>query len=157
MDMIIPLIIAGGSGTRLWPISREHYPKQLWSFSKDGYTLLQRTAKRLEKIPDVLPPIVLCNENHRFMVAEQLRQMDLDATIILEPVARNTAPAVTLGALSALDKVDDPLILVLPADHNISRPDEFSHAVKVGSKIAPLGHLITLESYLQSPIPATVT
>ncbi len=142
--MLIPIILAGGSGTRLWPLSRELYPKQLMSFTPNGLTLLQQTVERLKSLPDVMPPVVLCNENHRFMVAEQLQETGTDATIILEPVARNTAPAVAVGALCARDLADgDPLLLVLPADHLITDTEAFSRGVGLGCELAASGHLIT--------------
>ncbi len=141
--MLIPVILAGGSGTRLWPLSRELYPKQLMSFNPGGPTLLQQTVERLRSLPDVMPPVVLCNENHRFMVAEQLQEMGVDATIILEPVARNTAPAVAIGALHAKEMADDPLLLVLPADHLIADTKAFSEGIRLGCELAASAHLIT--------------
>ncbi len=141
--MLIPIILAGGSGTRLWPLSRELYPKQLLSFTSDGLSLLQQTMDRLKLLPQAGSPVVLCNENHRFMVAEQLHEMGVGATIILEPVARNTAPAVAIGALSTSEIADDPTLLVLPADHSISDPKTFSEAVSLGLEVSRSGHLIT--------------
>ena len=101
--MIVPVILAGGSGTRLWPLSRQSYPKQFLHLVDEKYTMLQLTLKRLENLSQkTLAPIVVCNEDHRFVVAEQLRQINIEqASIILEPCAKNTAPAITLAALRA--------------------------------------------------------
>ena len=98
--MIVPVILAGGSGTRLWPLSRQAYPKQFLKLVDEQYTMLQLTIKRLDNLKlDVAPPIIICNEDHRFIVAEQLRQIDIThASIILEPFAKNTAPAITAAA-----------------------------------------------------------
>lgn len=117
--MIVPVILSGGAGTRLWPLSREQYPKQLLPLIGE-LTLLQETIQRLQGLPDLDQPLVVCNEDHRFMVAEQLRQIDRpSSTIILEPVGRNTAPAVAIAALQARRDGHDPYLLVLPADHVI--------------------------------------
>src|SRR5512133_765835 len=125
--MLTPLILSGGSGTRLWPLSRELYPKQLLPLVGDR-TMLQETAERVVGLPDLAPPIVVCNESHRFMVAEQMREQGASPqAIVLEPVGRNTAPAVAVAALVALDRARkskaggdaDPTLLVLPADHVI--------------------------------------
>lgn len=117
--MIVPVILSGGAGTRLWPLSREQYPKQLLPLTGE-LTLLQETIQRLASLPDLAEPLVVCNEDHRFMVAEQLRQIDRQAsTIILEPVGRNTAPAVAVAALQACGDGQDPYLLILPADHAI--------------------------------------
>ena len=125
---VLPVVLSGGSGTRLWPMSREHYPKQLLALAGGGETMLQATLMRLEGIEGLGAPIVVCNDAHRFLVAEQLRSLSTRATtsagmqIILEPAGRNTAPAIALAAWAALgrDGVDDPLILILPADHVIN-------------------------------------
>ncbi len=119
--MLVPVILSGGSGTRLWPLSREHYPKQLLPLVNDR-TMLQDTALRLVGMADVAAPVVVCNEQQRFMVAEQLRQVAVaPQAILLEPVGRNTAPAVAVAAMAAIAAggEDDPLLLVLPADHVI--------------------------------------
>ena len=117
--MLLPVVIAGGTGSRLWPMSRELQPKQFLSFHQGG-SMLQNTISRLDGL-DVTDPIVICNEDHRFLVAEQLRQMHkLAGNIILEPVGRNTAPAITLAALHALETGEDPLMLILAADHLIA-------------------------------------
>src|SRR4030067_250670 len=101
--MIIPVILSGGTGSRLWPLSRELYPKQLLPLVND-MTMLQNTVGRLLGITDILPPIVVCNEEHRFMVAEQMRSIGVTpSAIILEPVGRNTAPAVAIAALEAME------------------------------------------------------
>lgn len=117
--MIVPVILSGGSGTRLWPLSRELYPKQLLPLTEEQ-TMLQATVARLFGLTDLAAPIVVCNDAHRFLVAEQLRCIGSAASaIILEPVGRNTAPAVAVAALQAMALGDDPLLLVLPADHVI--------------------------------------
>ena len=149
--MLIPLILSGGSGTRLWPLSRELYPKQLLPLVGDK-TMLQETAARVTGLPDLAAPIVVCNESHRFMVAEQMRQYGTTPqAIILEPVGRNTAPAVAVAALVALDRArkskdggdPDPILLVLPADHIIRDVEAFQSAVIAGRTAAEAGKLVT--------------
>ena len=149
--MLTPLILSGGSGTRLWPLSRELYPKQLLPLLGDK-TMLQETAARVSGLPDVAAPIVVCNENHRFMVAEQMRECGTTPqAIILEPVGRNTAPAVAVAALVALDRArkskgskdSDPVLLVLPADHVIRDVQAFQAAVIAGRIAAEAGKLVT--------------
>jgi len=142
--MIVPVILAGGSGTRLWPLSRELYPKQILRLLSRR-TMLQETLARLEGLPDLQPPIVICNENHRFMVAEQLREMGVSAAaIVLEPEGRNTAPAVAVAALRAAgDGGNDPLLMVLPADHYIARPAAFHSAMAKAAPLAIAGRLVT--------------
>src|SRR5688572_20332028 len=149
---LIPLILSGGSGTRLWPLSRELYPKQLLPLVGER-TMLQQTVARADGLPGLAPPIVVCNESHRFMVAEQLREAGTPAqAIILEPVGRNTAPAVAVAALVALDRArkaqaggdaDDPLLLVLPADHVIRDVAAFQASVTAGRAAAEQGKLVT--------------
>jgi len=144
--MLIPVVLSGGSGTRLWPLSRELYPKQLLPLVGQG-TMLQETLSRLEGVEDVSTPIVVCNEQHRFLVAEQLRQIKVTSrSIVLEPVGRNTAPAVAIAALSALATTganEDPVLLVLPADHVILNVKAFQAAVQTGLKAAQAGKLVT--------------
>jgi mannose-1-phosphate guanylyltransferase/mannose-1-phosphate guanylyltransferase/mannose-6-phosphate isomerase len=141
--MIVPVIMSGGAGTRLWPLSRELYPKQLLPLVNDA-TLLQETQLRLKGLQNLAEPLVVCNESHRFMVAEQLRQVGCPAgAIMLEPVGRNTAPAVAVAALQALGAGDDPILLVLPADHVIVDAETFRGAVVVGAELAGAGKLVT--------------
>jgi mannose-1-phosphate guanylyltransferase/mannose-6-phosphate isomerase len=139
---ISPIILAGGSGTRLWPLSREHYPKQFLAFS-GGATLLQQTAARLDGFPDAGAPIVVCHEEHRFLVVEQLRECSRPASnIILEPDGRNTAPALTLAALTLRDLAPDALMLAMPSDHLIGDAAAFRNAVQAGVGRANEGQLV---------------
>lgn len=148
---ICPVILSGGSGSRLWPLSREYYPKQLLALTSER-TLLQETAHRLDGIDNVLSPIIVCNEEHRFLVAEQLRQVRVSpSSIILEPVGRNTAPALTLAAMSLLDKDMDPIMLVMPADHIISDIEAFQAIVKDGASLAAKDRLVTFGIVPESP------
>jgi len=141
--MIIPVILAGGSGTRLWPLSRKLYPKQLLPLV-DAHTLVQNTLARLQGLDDVAEPIIICNEEHRFIIAEQMRAMGVSpAAIILEPVGRNTAPAVAIAALQALGMDKDAVLLVLPADHLIGDPAQFHAAVRQAARHAATNHLVT--------------
>lgn len=143
MDPIIPVILSGGSGSRLWPLSRELYPKQLLPLTSEQ-TLLQQTATRLAGIAALGQPLVVCNQEHRFLVAEQLRNIGWgDPRILLEPVGRNTAPAVAVAALEAAQMGGDPLLLVLPADHIIQEPAVFRAAVEAGRGHAAAGALVT--------------
>ena len=149
--MIIPVILAGGSGTRLWPLSRKLRPKQLIDLLDDR-TMLQNTLLRLQGAPDMAPPLVLCNDDHRFMVAEQLRSIGIKPDgIILEPVGRNTAPALAVAALKAVAQGDDPVLLVLPADHFIRDLDLFHRTLAAGAELAELGYLITFGIVPTSP------
>jgi len=141
--MIIPVILSGGSGSRLWPLSRETYPKQFLPLV-DENTMLQNTALRVAGLPDVSAPLVVCNEEHRFMVAEQLRAAGIHpAAVVLEPVGRNTAPAVAIAALHAQSYSDDPILLVLPSDHVIADVEGFRAAVRQVAPHARAGRLIT--------------
>ncbi len=140
--MIIPVLLAGGFGTRLWPLSRELYPKQLLSLVGKE-TMLQQTLRRVERLSEVGRPIVVCIEAHRFMVAEQLRAIGVKADIIIEPVGRDTAPAVAAAALQARAKGEDPLLLVLPSDHLVEQVDVFAMAVAAGASRAEDGYLVT--------------
>ncbi len=144
---IQPVILSGGAGTRLWPLSREQYPKQLLVFQGE-FTLLQQTVQRLEGLSALMglvaEPMIVCNEQHRFLVAEQLRAIDHEtAAILLEPEGRNTAPALTVAAFAALNKGDDPVLLVMPADHVIADTAAYHAAVKTAAALADDGALVT--------------
>ncbi|TFH72257.1 mannose-1-phosphate guanylyltransferase/mannose-6-phosphate isomerase [Gammaproteobacteria bacterium LSUCC0112] len=128
MDHVIPVILSGGSGTRLWPLSRKHYPKQFHKLTGGEHTLLQETALRVKHLA---APIVVCNEDHRFMLAEQLHSIHIKpAAILLEPEAKNTAPAIALAALHAISINPDAVIAVFPADHVISNQLAFNNALQ---------------------------
>jgi len=138
---IVPVILSGGAGTRLWPLSRELYPKQFLPLVGQ-HTMIQETLLRLRGLTDLAAPVIICNEDHRFLVAEQMRQIDCRPTaIVLEPVGRNTAPAVAVAALHG-EKTDD-VMLVLPADHVIKDLPAFHAAVKKGLSAAEAGKLVT--------------
>ena len=109
MSSIVPVVLSGGSGTRLWPLSREKYPKQLLPLV-DDQSMLQATVARLDGLADLAAPVLVCNEEHRFVVAEQLRVLGKHGRIILEPIGRNTAPALTLAALHAVQGGADPVL-----------------------------------------------
>ena len=140
--MLLPVIMAGGTGSRLWPMSRELYPKQFLRLHGE-LSMLQETVSRLEGL-DIREPLVICNEEHRFLVAEQLRQINqLSHNIILEPIGRNTAPAIALAALSAIANGDDPILLVLAADHVIDDTRAFHQAITKALPYASFGKLVT--------------
>jgi mannose-1-phosphate guanylyltransferase/mannose-6-phosphate isomerase len=141
--MLIPLILSGGSGTRLWPVSRRNLPKQFLELAGQG-TLFQQTVARTRRLPQVAAPIVVASEDHRFLAAEQLLEAGVEgAAIVLEPAARNTAPAIALGALEALKRDPEALLLVLPADHMIADPQAFAEAVRKALPLAAQGWLAT--------------
>jgi len=149
--MLTPVILAGGSGTRLWPLSRKLYPKQFLPLVGEE-TLFQATVSRLGQAEWVDSPIVVCNEEHRFLVAEQLREIDVQpGAIILEPVGRNTAPAVAAAAEYAKSKGGDPLFLVLPADHHIRQVDVLLSTVEGSMDQARAGSLVTFGIVPQRP------
>jgi mannose-1-phosphate guanylyltransferase/mannose-6-phosphate isomerase len=140
--MLTPVLLSGGVGSRLWPVSRETHPKQFQPLAGE-LSMLQQTLQRTSGMEETRP-LVVCNEEHRFMVAEQLRQVDLQASaLILEPRGRNTAPAVALAAIQALAKDPDALLLVLPADHLIREVDAFVEAVGKAVPLAQQGRLVT--------------
>ena len=142
---LLPVILCGGTGTRLWPLSRASYPKQYWALAHNAEdTLLQLTQRRLEGLPGLGSPILICNEDHRFIVAEQMRQLGVEPeSILLEPMGRNTAPAVCVAALRATARGEDPLLLVLAADHVIREPEKFRATVEAGIPAAEAGRLVT--------------
>lgn len=136
-----PVILSGGSGTRLWPLSRGQYPKQFLPLVTQN-TMVQETMLRLSGLAELKNPIAVCNEDHRFMMAEQLWEIGIKPTaIILEPVGKNTAPAVALAALSATS--EDEVLLVLPADHVINNIEAFHVAISEAKRLAREGHLVT--------------
>ena len=140
--MILPVIMAGGSGSRLWPISRSSYPKQFLKLNGEG-TMLQETVFRLNGT-DIASPLIICNEEHRFLAAEQLRQIkQLNGNILLEPVGRNTAPAIALAAFWALKQGNDPVLMVLAADHIIQDQLAFQTAVARAAIHAEQDQLVT--------------
>ncbi len=143
VEMMIPVVLSGGMGSRLWPLSRRLSPKQFLPLTGD-VSLLAMTVQRASVLPGITPPIVVCNADHRFMVTEQLAALGIapDA-IILEPVGRNTAPAVAAAALHAVEKDPEALLLVLPADHLIPDTDAFARAVAAGAPWADQGQLVT--------------
>ena len=139
--MIIPIILAGGSGTRLWPLSRKIHPKQFISLVNET-SLFQDTLTRLPK--EALDPIVICNEDHRFLVAEQAREINVTLnSIILEPIGRNTAPAIALAAIKVLNDFENPILIVLAADHKIENKSAFHDAIKIAHKLAENNKLVT--------------
>ena len=142
--LLQPIVLSGGSGTRLWPLSREKYPKQLLPLIGDD-SLLQATVRRVQGIADVTlaAPLVVSNEEYRFVIAEQLRLMGQPGGIVLEPVGRNTAPALTLAALFAIQKELDPILLVMPADHVIVDKAAFQAVVRAGADLASHGAVVT--------------
>ncbi|RZT94257.1 mannose-1-phosphate guanylyltransferase (GDP) /mannose-6-phosphate isomerase type 2 [Advenella incenata] len=142
MSLIIPVILAGGAGTRLWPLSREAYPKQFLTLAGE-HSLLQQTWLRIAELAD-RPPIVVASEAHRFIVSEHLRQVNVTpSALLLEPSGRNTAPAVAVAALQAFEMGLDPLLLVLPSDHLIEDTYQFAEAVKLAADAAEEGKLVT--------------
>jgi len=140
---IIPVILSGGSGTRLWPLSRKQYPKQYLPLVGDN-TMLQETILRLNGLDNLADPIIVCNADHRFLVAEQCQQVDIkNPTILLEPIGRNTAPAIAAAALQSLKVTDDAVLLVLSADHVIQDVGAFHQAINIASQQAQAGKLAT--------------
>ena len=138
-----PIILCGGNGSRLWPLSRDHHPKQLLALM-GGRTLLQETALRLDGLTEVAAPVVVSNAQYRFLIAEQMREIGkLPCTLLLEPVGRNTAPALTIAALKILAEDTDALLLAMPADHAISDGAAFRHAIAEAIPQALHGRLVT--------------
>ena len=150
--LIQPVILSGGSGTRLWPLSREKYPKQLLPLIGED-SLLQATVRRVEGIVglNLAPPMVVCGEEYRFVIAEQLRLLGKSGTIVLEPFGRNTAPALTLAALAANETGADPVLLVMPADHVITNVPAFQKVVSHGAALATKGAVVTFGIQPEAP------
>ena len=140
---IIPVILSGGSGTRLWPLSRKEYPKQFLTLVGHN-SMFQETILRLRGLDNLVDPIIVCNANHRFLVAEQCQQIDItNPTIILEPIGRNTAPAILAAALQSLEETDDVVLLILSADHVIQDIKAFHKAINIACKQASDDKLAT--------------
>lgn len=151
---MIPVILSGGSGTRLWPLSRSSYPKQFLSITEEK-TLFQLTLERISNLNHSLVnfqnPLIVTNESHRFIVAEQLRQNNVTAKILLEPVAKNTAPAIAAAAELALSYGEDPVLLILAADHVIQQQEAFNQSIEIGLAAAEAGQLVTFGVVPSSP------
>ena len=140
---LVPVILCGGSGTRLWPLSREAFPKQFLRLSGQG-SMLQQTLQRLTGIDALAPALLVCNESSRFIVAEQLREIALEnCRLLLEPMRRNTAPAIATAALHAMANGDDPILLILPSDHVILDAPAFHRAIAQARSAAEEGNLLT--------------
>ncbi len=142
---IIPIILSGGYGSRLWPLSRRSFPKQFLNLDDKGNkTLLQNTQERLASISNIHRPIVICNEEHRFIVAEQMREIKISPwKILLEPIGRNTSAAISLGAILALEEYENPHLLILSADHNIYDTKQFVKRIHDGLIYSEKGRLVT--------------
>ena len=133
---ILPVILCGGSGSRLWPSSRESFPKQYLSLTQMMVNLFTKTQERLNGLDNVEDPIIICNEAHRFIVAEQLRAINVSPKkIILEPFGRNTAPAIAISSILALEDYEDINLLILSADHEIKNVERFLEVIKKGLNI----------------------
>ena len=143
MSKIIPVILSGGSGTRLWPLSRKEHPKQYLPLIGEN-TMLQETILRLNGLDGITNPIIVCNVDHRFLVAEQCQKIGIkNPTILLEPVGKNTAPAIAAAAIQSLKGLKEPTLLVLSADHVIQNVDAFHQAIKIANHQAQSGSLVT--------------
>ncbi len=153
-EKIIPVIMCGGTGSRLWPLSRKSFPKQFLTLNNKKKSLLQNTQLRLQTLKNLDKPILVCNEEHRFIVAEQMREINIKPfSILLEPFGRNTAPAITIAALKALELGEkiDPIILVLSSDHEIANTENFIETVNMGLDFAKKGRLVTFGVIPKSP------
>ena len=131
-NKLLPIILCGGTGTRLWPLSRRSFPKQYLSINnKKNSSFLQVTTQRIQNLENAENPIFICNEEHRFITAEQLRQVNIKpSSIILEPSSQNTAPAITAAALKAVSQGNDPILLILPSDHQITNDKIFLDSMR---------------------------
>jgi mannose-1-phosphate guanylyltransferase/mannose-6-phosphate isomerase len=142
--LVHPVVLAGGAGTRLWPISRNDYPKQYWPLTREGTTLFQQALKRLDGYANAAPPVIICSETHRFLVSSQVRQLGKSpAVTLLESITRGTAPALTLAALWLREHEQNSMMLVMPADHVVKDASAFHAAVEQGVSLAQSGRLVT--------------
>ena len=150
---IVPVILAGGIGSRLWPLSRASYPKQFLKLDEaNNFSMLQNTYLRINGIKHLDAPIIICNEEHRFIVAEQMREIEIKPkSIILEPVSRNTAPAIALASLKILEEEEeeknDSILLILSADHLIKDTKSFKKAIQIGLKFILFEEYKSLKSF----------
>ena len=152
-DKVLPVILCGGEGTRLWPLSRKCFPKQFLSINNhNNYSLLQNTQQRLIGINNLIQPILICNREHRFIVAQQMREINITPkSIILEPFGRNTAPAILLAAFKSLETEDDPHLLILSADHQINNERKFRDLIEIGKIYSEKDKLVTFGVIPTSP------
>ncbi len=152
-DVLLPVILCGGSGTRLWPLSRETFPKQYLTIDEsEKKSFLQKTQLRLNGLKKVENPLIICNEAHRFIVAEQMREINIKTKrILLEPFGRNTAPAITLAALLAIEEYENPNLLILSADHEIKNNEKFLKAIEKGIEYSKNDNLVTFGVVPNSP------
>ena len=144
-NKLLPIILCGGSGTRLWPLSRRSFPKQYLSINnKKNSSFLQITIKRIKELKNSEHPIVICNEEHRFITAEQLRQIKVNpGSILLEPISRNTAPAIAVSALKSMSEDNDPILLIMPSDHLITNEVNFINSIEKAKSSALEGKIVT--------------
>ena len=155
MSKVIPVILCGGIGTRLWPLSRKSYPKQFLSlYGESKLSLLQKTYQRVSILKEVQSPIIVCNEEYRFLVAEQMRNINvIPKAIILEPEGKNTGPAIALGTFKALEEDKNVILLILSADHIIKDENIFRKTLEEGFKSAEEGNLVTFGVIPTKPEP----
>ncbi len=155
MSKVIPVILCGGIGTRLWPLSRKSYPKQFLSlYGESKISLLQKTYQRISILKEIQSPIIVCNEEHRFLVAEQMRNINvIPKAIILEPKGKNTGPAIALGTFKALEEDKNAILLILSADHIIQDENIFRKTLEEGFKSAEEGNLVTFGVIPTKPEP----
>ena len=144
-NAILPIILCGGTGSRLWPLSRKSFPKQYLAMSnEENSTFLQTTIQRIKGLDNCKDPIIVCNEEHRFITAEQLRQIGVKpGAILLEPCSQNTAPAIAVSALRSLSQDEDQLLLILPSDHLITNEKNFLESIKMAQTAALEGKIVT--------------
>ena len=143
-EIMLPVILCGGSGSRLWPLSRQSFPKQFISLLDDNNSLLQNTQKRISGLKNLENPILICNEAHRFITAEQLRQIKATpSAILLEPSSQNTAPAIAASALRSMAGGDDPILLILPSDHQIMNKKHFLNSIEEAQSATLKGKIVT--------------
>ena len=152
-ENIYPVILCGGYGTRLWPLSRKSFPKQFLSLNSNSkYSLLQQTQNRIKGFANFSNPILICNEEHRFIVAEQMREIDVvPNSIILEPIGKSTAPSIVLAALQSLKSNKDSILLILSSDHLMTCDESFNMGLQNAFKLANKGRIVTFGIKATSP------